>query len=94
MTNRRNEEINSAALQLPACGFVRLSKLFGPGNPIPASRSTAYAWIKAGLFPAPVPIGPGRIKGFRVEDVRAFLAKPGPQQPATTVSRMTKAPAS
>lgn len=62
--------------QLPATGFVRLRNLIAPSGPIPASRSTVNAWTKAGLFPAPVPIGMGKIKGYRVEEVRAFLANP------------------
>ena len=64
--------------QLPETGFVRMRGLVAPYGPIPACRATVYSWIRAGIFPAPVPIGRGRIKGFRVEDVRAFLANPTP----------------
>lgn len=63
-------------IDLPTSGYVRMRALIAPYGPIPACRSTLYAWIQAGIFPAPVAIGPGRIKGFRVEDVRAFLAQP------------------
>ncbi|WP_267427852.1 AlpA family phage regulatory protein [Methylobacterium sp. GC_Met_2] len=68
---------------LPASGFVRLSQIIGQGGPIPVSRSTLYAWIQAGLFPSPVRLGPGRIAGFRVEDVRAFIERPGVAPTAT-----------
>ena len=61
---------------MPAEGFVRLKQLLPPYGPIPASRSTIYDWIAQGKFPAPVSIGPGRIRGFDVRAVRAFLADP------------------
>lgn len=64
--------------RLPETGFVRMRGLVAPYGPIPACRATVYAWIRAGIFPAPVAIGRGRIKGFRVEDVRAFLDNPMP----------------
>ena len=83
---------------LPDSGFVRLGQIVGPGKPIPVSRSTIYAWIQAGLFPAPVRL-PGRVAGFRVEDVRAFIAKPMPkvgrgpdasrEQPASPTSALS-----
>ena len=74
------EERTTKSVDLPRAGFVRMCALIAPYGPIPACRSTLYAWIQAGIFPAPVPIGPGRIKGFRVEDVRAFLAQPQMQK--------------
>lgn len=80
-------KISSNIAGLPASGFVRLNQIIGSGNPIPVSRSTLYAWIKDGHFPAPVPIGPGRIKGFRVEHVRAFIERPGMQPPASAHPR-------
>lgn len=64
--------------RLPETGFVRLRHLIGPNGPVPVSRATIYAWIQAGLFPPPVRLGPGRVAGFRVEDVRAFIATPMP----------------
>ena len=38
-----------------------------------ASRSTIYAWVRLGLFPKPVKIGP-RAVGWRKSDVDAWLA--------------------
>lgn len=72
---------NSSFGELPSTGFVRMKALLPPHGPIPASRATIYAWIRAGVFPSPVSIGTGRIKGFRVEDVRAFLQHPSTAQP-------------
>ncbi|MBN3758571.1 AlpA family transcriptional regulator [Paraburkholderia sp. Tr-20389] len=39
------------------------------------SRSTIYARISKGTFPAPVAIGP-RSVGWRIADIEAFLASP------------------
>jgi prophage regulatory protein len=44
----------------------RLTEEFGIG------RSTVYEWIKAGLFPAPVKLGPKAV-GFRAEDIHAWI---------------------
>ena len=38
------------------------------------SRSTIWRMVKAGTFPAPVRLSPGRV-GFRVEDVEAWRAR-------------------
>ena len=57
---------------LPATGFVRLPQIIGPTGPLPVSRSTFWAGIKAGIYPSPVKLGP-RISAWRVEDIRACL---------------------
>lgn len=57
---------------LPPTGFVRLPQIIGPTGPLPVSRSTFWAGIKAGIYPPPVKIGP-RISAWRVEDIRACL---------------------
>lgn len=64
------------SIDLPRSGFVRLPELIGPGKPIPISRSTLYDWIKKGLFPPPVALGP-RVRAWPVETVRAFIAQQG-----------------
>ena len=62
---------------LPVTGYLRLSQIIG--NPrvgipaiIPVSRSTWWAGVKAGRFPASVKLGP-RITAWSVEDIRAFI---------------------
>ena len=67
------------ALQLPSTGFLRISQILGnpkahPASPpiIPVSRSTWWAGVKSGLFPAPVKLGP-RVTAWRVEDIRALI---------------------
>lgn len=66
---------------LPETGYVRLHQLIGdrkaspPVPPIiPVSKSTLWAWCKAGRFPSPVRLGP-RTVAWRVEDIRAFQAQ-------------------
>ena len=59
--------------QLPQAGFVRLSTILAPGGPIPVSKSTWWAGVKAGRFPKPVKLGP-RITAWRVEDIRRLIA--------------------
>jgi prophage regulatory protein len=59
---------------LPKTGFVRLSSILAPHGPIPVSKSTWWAGIKAGRFPKPVKLGP-RITAWRVEDIRALIAQ-------------------
>ena len=57
---------------LPATGFVRLFAILAPAGPIPVGKSTWWAGVKAGRFPAPVKLGP-RITAWRVEDIRALI---------------------
>jgi predicted DNA-binding transcriptional regulator AlpA len=64
---------------LPATGFLRLPHIIGdpkadPPVPalIPVGRSTWWAGIAAGRYPAPVKLGP-RISAWRVEDIRNLI---------------------
>lgn len=59
---------------LPDTGFVRLASILAPHGPIPVSKSTWWAGIKAGRFPRPVKLGP-RITAWRVEDIRELIEK-------------------
>jgi len=54
---------------LPETGFVRLREVLGF---IPVSKSTFWAGIKSGRYPAPVKIGK-RCTAWRVEDIRQFI---------------------
>ena len=67
--------------QLPTTGYLRLPQIVGDAKaqpPIPAiipvSKSTWWAGVKAGRFPAPVKLGP-RITAWRVEDIRALIER-------------------
>ena len=60
---------------LPSTGYVRLSHLIGPGNPLPISKSTLWKWVSEGSFPPPVKLSK-RVTAWPVEVVRAFIANP------------------
>ncbi|ACH40248.1 MAG: AlpA family phage regulatory protein [uncultured bacterium] len=70
-------------MSLPKTGYVRLSQILGnpKANPpipaiIPVSKSTWWAGVKSGRYPAPVRhLGP-RITAWRAEDIRAFIESP------------------
>ena len=55
---------------LPDVGFVRLRAILGL---IPVGKSTWWAGIRSGKYPAPVKLGP-RVSAWRVEDIRELLA--------------------
>lgn len=54
---------------LPETGFVRLPTIL---KVIPVSKSTWWAGIKTGRFPASVKLGP-RMTVWRVEDIRKLI---------------------
>lgn len=71
----------------PETGFVRLAQIIGDRKakpPIPAvlpvGRSTWWAGVKAGRYPAPVRLGP-RMTAWRAEDIRALIERIG-EKPA------------
>jgi prophage regulatory protein len=59
------------AASLPETGFVRLETILAL---IPVSRSTWWAGVQIGRFPAPVKLGP-RITAWRVEDIHALIER-------------------
>ena len=68
-------------MALPETGFVRLFQIIGnpkasPPTPaiIPVGRSTWWAGVRSGRYPAPVRLGPG-VTAWRVEDIRALIAE-------------------
>jgi prophage regulatory protein len=72
--NSRGAQSRSAGA-LPEQGFVRISAILGPDGPIPVSKSTWWAGVKNGRFPAPIKLGKG-ITVWRVEDIRALIDEP------------------
>jgi predicted DNA-binding transcriptional regulator AlpA len=71
-------------IQLPETGFLRLPQIIGDSkaNPpvpalLPVCKSTWWAGVKSGRFPAAVKLGP-RTTVWRVEDIRAYIAKQEP----------------
>jgi prophage regulatory protein len=53
-------------------GLRRLPSIIKPGGPIPVSRSTWWAGVKSGRFPAPVKLGP-RITAWRDADIQRLI---------------------
>lgn len=74
---------------LPQTGFLRLHQIIGNPNadpPIPAiipvSKSSWWAGVKSGRYPAPCKLGP-RTTAWRVEDIRALIEHAAKQMRAT-----------
>lgn len=67
--------------QLPIDGLLRISQICGDrkrGIPaiVPVSRSTWWAGVASGRFPAPVRLG-SKLTFWRAADIRALLEKLG-----------------
>lgn len=60
---------NELPALLPHTGFMRLPAVLAL---IPVGRSTWWAGIKSGRYPAPVKLGP-RMSAWRAEDVRSLI---------------------
>jgi predicted DNA-binding transcriptional regulator AlpA len=58
---------------LPKEGFVRLRQIIGPDGCLPVSRSSFYAGVKTGLWPAPKKCGAMSL--WSVAELRACLAR-------------------
>jgi len=56
---------------LPETGYVRLSTVL---HFIPVSKSSWWAGIKAGIFPAGVKLS-ARVTAWRAEDIRTLIQK-------------------
>lgn len=56
---------------LPATGFLRLNQVLAI---FPVGKSTWWAGVKAGKYPASVKIG-ARATAWRVEDIKALIEK-------------------
>lgn len=59
---------------LPQTGFVRLPQVL---SHIPVSRSTWWAGVKSGKFPAPVKSLGENITAWKAEDIHALIARLG-----------------
>lgn len=67
----------SALTQLPATGYLRLKQILGDAERpplIPIGKSSWWAGVKSGRYPAPVKLGP-RTTVWRVEDIRALIER-------------------
>ncbi|MEQ1870681.1 MAG: AlpA family phage regulatory protein [Vicinamibacterales bacterium] len=58
---------------LPEVGFVRLPQIL---RVLPIGKSTWWAGVRIGKFPAPIKLG-ARVSVWRVQDIRALLISVG-----------------
>lgn len=70
--------------RLPETGLLRIKQILGDAktNPpippiVPVSRSTWWAGVKSGRFPAPVRLSK-RITAWKVEDIRRLINPEAP----------------
>ncbi|TAN11541.1 MAG: AlpA family phage regulatory protein [Burkholderiaceae bacterium] len=65
--------MNAAAIEpRTVAGFIPLR---GVCNTTTKSKPTIYRWVREGIFPAPVKIGPNSV-AWRTEDVQAWARDP------------------
>ncbi len=57
---------------IPNRGLLRLRAIIAPRGPIPVSKSTWWAGVKSGRYPAPVKLGPN-ITAWRAKDINALI---------------------
>lgn len=62
----------NAAPGIPQTGFVRLVTILAH---IPISRSTWWAGVKSGKYPAPVKTLGANITAWRAEDIHALITR-------------------
>jgi prophage regulatory protein len=67
-----NNQSRSTRVWSERTGYMRLTDIIAPAGPLPISKSTWWAGIKAGRYPKPVKLGP-RITAWRVDDIRARI---------------------
>jgi predicted DNA-binding transcriptional regulator AlpA len=70
MSNRNQFRPTSAWSQ--RTGYVRLADILAPVGPLPISKSSWWAGVKAGRYPAAVKLGP-RITAWKVVDILALM---------------------
>ena len=64
----------SKNIGLPETGLVRLSSILAPNGPLPISKSTWWAGVKAGRYPRPLKLG-ARTTVWRVEEIRDLIER-------------------
>ena len=66
-------------------GLRRLKSIIKPHGPVPVSRSTWWAGVRSGRFPAPRYLG-GRVTVWRNEDIRKLIEEGIPRAGLATKS--------
>ena len=52
--------------------LLRITEIIAPKGPVPVGKSTWWAGVSSGRFPAPIKLGP-RITVWKAEDIEALL---------------------
>ncbi|ODM71366.1 helix-turn-helix transcriptional regulator [Bradyrhizobium elkanii] len=63
-----------ASIWRDPAGYVRLAGILAPRGPLPISKSTWWAGVKSGRYPAPVKLG-ARITAWKVQDILALMER-------------------
>lgn len=53
---------------------LRVSEIVSPDGMLPISKSSWWAGVKSGIYPAPIKLGPG-ITAWRLEEIEALLER-------------------
>lgn len=69
-----NNQIRSRSVWSERTGYVRLADILAPAGPLPISKSTWWAGVKDGRYPAAVKLG-RRITAWKVEDILALMER-------------------
>lgn len=71
--------MQTSTKQLPEIGFLRFKQIVP--DLIPVSRTCWVEGVKSGKFPQPIKLSP-KVTVWRVEDIRALIARLGNEQKA------------
>lgn len=69
-----NNQSRSTGVWHERKGYVRLADILAPAGPLPISKSTWWAGVKEGRYPAAVKLG-RRITAWKVEDILALMER-------------------
>jgi prophage regulatory protein len=69
-----NNQSRSTSVWSERTGYVRLADILAPAGPLPISKSTWWAGVKDGRYPAAVKLG-RRITAWKVEDILALMER-------------------
>jgi prophage regulatory protein len=69
-----NTQSQSTGAWSQRTGYVRLADILAPTGPLPISKSTWWAGVKDGRYPAAVKLG-RRITAWKVADILALMER-------------------
>ena len=69
-----NNQVSPSGVWSKRTGYVRLVDILAPAGPLPIGKSTWWAGVKEGRYPAAVKLG-RRITAWKVEDILALMER-------------------